>query len=224
MEYNTDRAHLKLREYGRSVQNLVKFIKAEPDKAKRTKHVETLVELMKMINPNLSKDATEYDQKIWDDVQIIADFELDVDSPYPKPDATLLDRKPKRMKPYSNEIKFRHYGRSIEKLIEKAVEMEDPKEREGAVVVIGKLMKSFYQTWNKEVIEDELVLNNIKKLSNSRLDIDINTVKELRLFDMGKPTQQLGGQRPHRPFQGGKNKKGGFKGNQNKNRFRKPNR
>jgi hypothetical protein len=222
MEYNTDRAHLKLREYGRSVQNLVKFIKAEPDKAKRTKHVETLVELMKMINPNLNKDATEYDQKIWDDVQIIADFELDVDSPYPKPDSSLLDRKPKRMKPYSNEIKFRHYGRSIEKLIEKAVDLDDPKERQGAVVVIGKLMKSFYQTWNKEVIEDEQVLANIKKLSDNKLDIDINTVKELRLFDMGKPTQQLGNQRPFRPFQGGKNKKG--KGNQNKFRHRKPNR
>lgn len=223
MQYNTDRPHLKLREYGRSVQNLVAFIKSEPDKTKRSSYMATLVELMKQINPNISKDATEYDQKIWDDIFIISEFELDVDTPYPKPETSLLDRKPKRMKPYFNEIKFRHYGRSIEKLIEKAIELEDPKEREGAVVVIGKLMKSFYLTWNKENIEDEQVLMNIRRMSDNRLDINIATVKELRLFDMGKPILQ-GGQRPFRHQ--GKNQKSGHRngpGNkQHQHRRRRP--
>ena len=201
MEYNTQRAHLKLREYGRNVQNLVAHIKAEPDRQMRNQKVGTLVELMKQVNPNLNKDTDEYDQKIWDDVFIISEFDLDVDSPFPKPEPELLNRKPDRLKYFSNEIKYKHYGRSIELLIQKAIELEDPKEKEGAVIVIGKLMKSFFQTWNKEAIEDEQVLKNIKRMSNDQLDIDLTNVKEFNLFDLGKPAYK-----PRR------NQKGGSKG------------
>ncbi|MEQ9467563.1 MAG: DUF4290 domain-containing protein [Ekhidna sp.] len=185
LEYNTQRAHLKLREYGRNVQNLVAHLKNIKDKEDRNKKAATLVELMKLINPDLGTDS-ESDQKVWDDLHIISNFELDIEGPYPKPDASVLDRKPERLKYYSNEIKFRHYGRSVELLIDQAVAMEDPKEKEGAVVAIGRLMKSFFQTWNKESIEDEQILKNIKRMSNDQLDIDIETVKELGLFDSDK--------------------------------------
>lgn len=217
MEYNTQRAQLKLREYGRNVQNLVSHIRNEADKEKRSKMAGTLVELMKQVNPNLNKDTDEYDQKIWDDVFIICDFDIDVDSPFTKPEPAILAKKPDRVQYFSNEIKYKHYGRSIELLIEKAVKLEDPKEKEGAVIVIGKLMKSFFQTWNKDAIEDELVLKNIKRMSGDQLDINIETVKELKLFDLGKPA--------HKPR---RNQKGGGKGrrpnNQNNNRRRRPNR
>jgi hypothetical protein len=187
MDYNTGRDHLKLREYGRNVQRMVAHIKTIDDKEKRNSYAATLVELMKQINPNL-KDSQEYEQKIWDDLYIISDFELDAEGPYPKPDAGILERKPDRVKYSSNNIKYRHYGRSIEILIDRAVKLEDPAEKEGAVIAIGKLMKSFYGTWNKENIEDEQVLKNIHKMSNNQLDIDIEKVKELRLFDMAKPS------------------------------------
>lgn len=215
MEYNTQRAHLKLREYGRNVQNLVEHIKAEKDKEKRNKHVATLVELMKMVNPNLNRDSDEYDQKIWDDVFLISNFDMDVDSPFTKPEPAMLEKKPDRLNYFSNEIKYKHYGRSIELLIDKAVKLEDPKEKEGAVVVIGKLMKSFFQTWNKDGIEDEQVLKNIKRMSDDQLDIDIETVKELNLFDLGKPTRK-----PRRNQKGGK----GRRPNNQNNRRRRTNR
>ncbi|WP_462251595.1 DUF4290 domain-containing protein [Ekhidna sp.] len=185
LEYNTQRAHLKLREYGRNVQNLVAHLKTIDNKEDRNKKAATLVELMKLINPDLGNDS-ETDQKVWDDLHIISNFELDIEGPFPKPDAEVLDRKPDRLKYYSNEIKYRHYGRSVELLIEQAIAMEDPKEKEGAVVAIGRLMKSFFQTWNKESIEDEQILKNIKKLSKDQLDINIETVKELGLFDSDK--------------------------------------
>ena len=185
LEYNTQRSQLKLREYGRNVQNLVAHLKTIKDKEERNSKAATLVELMKLINPDLGTDS-ESDQKVWDDLHIISNFELDIEGPYPKPDASVLDRKPERLKYYSNEIKFRHYGRSVELLIDQAVAMEDPKEKEGAVVSIGRLMKGFYQTWNKDSIEDEQILKNIKRMSNDQLDIDIETVKELGLFDSEK--------------------------------------
>ena len=186
MEYNTERSHLKLREYGRNVQNLVEHLKGIGDKEERNKKAATLVELMKSINPDLNKDSTDYDQKVWDDLYIISNFELDFEGPFEKPKPEILDKKPDRVGYGSNSIRYKHYGRSVEILIDQAVAMEDPKEKEGAVVAIGRLMKSFYQTWNKDVIEDEQVLKNIKQLSNNQLDINIETVKELGLFDSDK--------------------------------------
>lgn len=185
LEYNTQRVQLKLREYGRNVQNLVAHLKTVKDQEERNKKAATLVELMKLINPDLGND-NESDQKVWDDLHIISNFELEIEGPFPKPDASVLDRKPERLKYYSNEIKYRHYGRGVELLIDQAIAMEDPKEKEGAVVAIGRLMKGFFQTWNKESIEDEQILKNIKRMSDNKLDIDIETVKELGLFDSDK--------------------------------------
>ncbi|MFT6865303.1 MAG: hypothetical protein ACJA08_000120 [Cyclobacteriaceae bacterium] len=198
LEYNTGREHLTLREYGRNVQNLVKFIRAEEDKTKRNKYATLLVELMKAVNPEFSKDAAEYTQKVWDDLFIISKFNLDVESPFPIPESTILDRKPDIVAYQSNRIKFRHYGRNLEILIENAMKLEDPLEREGAVIAIGKLMKSFYQTWNKDTIEDETVLKNIKLLSKNELDIDMAKVKEFGLFDSEKKERTYDNNRSNR--------------------------
>ena len=226
MDYNTQRSHLKLREYGRNVQNLVEHLKVIGDKEERNKKASTLVELMKSINRDLNKDSDEHDRKVWDDLYIISNFELNFWGPFPKPNAEILNRKPERLTYSSNEIKYKHYGRSVEILIDRAIKMEDPKEKEGAVVVIGRLMKLFFQTWNQDSIEEEQVLKNIKQLSKNQLDINIETVKELELFDSDKrPSNRnyrhnKGGVR--RNSQGGKggrrNTPGGKNNNQNRRR------
>ena len=207
MDYNTERTHLNLREYGRNVQNLVEHLKTIEDKDDRNRKAAMLVELMKSINPDLNKDTTDYDQKVWDDLYIISNFEMDFEGPFEKPNEEILDKKPERLGYAANQIKFKHYGRSVEILIDQAIAMEDPKEREGAVVTIGRLMKSFYQTWNNDVIEDEQVLKNIKQLSKDQLDINIETVKELGLFDSDKKP-------PSRNFRSNNNGKGGRRNNQ----------
>ncbi len=218
MDYNTERPSLKLREYGRNVQNLVDHLKSIKDTEERNRKAATLIELMKSINPDLNKDSDEYDQKVWDDLYIISNFELDFEGPYPKPNAEILERKPDRLSYASNNIRYKHYGKGVEMLIEQAIQMEDPKEKEGAVVAIGRLMKSFFQTWNKDSIEDEQVLKNIRQLSNDQLDINIETVKELGLFDSDKKPQS----RPNRNSKSGgrRNQGGGKRRNQGKGRRR----
>ena len=215
MEYNTQRDHLLLREYGRNIQRMVSYLLTVEDKEKRNGYAAALVHLMTSINPNV-KDSPEYEQKVWDDLFIISNFELDVDGPYPKPDANILERKPDRVRYQFNKIKFRHYGRSIEILIEQAIELEDPLEKESAVITIGKLMKSFYQTWNKEMIEDEQVLKNIRNMSGQQLDIDIEKVKELKLFDMARRDKP-----PHENKRRNGSGGGGGRRDKNKNRRRR---
>lgn len=183
MEYNTERENLQLREYGRNVEKMANFIMTVEDREKRSSFAKTLVELMKQINPNV-KGSADYDQKVWDDLYIMTNFELDVESPYDKPEVTILSRKPRRMMYNSNEIKYKHFGRNVEQLIDQAIKLEDPEEKEAAVVTIGKLMKSFYQAWNNDYIEEPQVVKIIKELSQGQLDIDLEKVKEHKLFDM----------------------------------------
>ncbi|MDW3194770.1 MAG: DUF4290 domain-containing protein [Cytophagales bacterium] len=185
MEYNTGRESLTLKEYGRNIHKLVEFVKTVEDKEKRNKYAATLVELMKQINPNV-KDSNDYHQKVWDDLFIISEFNLDAEGPFPVPNSEILDRKPNRVPYKSNEIRFRHYGRNVEIMIGQAIEMENEEEKQGAIVAVGRLMKSFCLTWNKDSIEDRVILEHIKKLSGGKLDIDLAFVEEHKLFDSKK--------------------------------------
>ena len=182
MDYNTSQPPLILKEYGRNIQKLVKYLKTIEDKDKRTKYAYTLIDLMRQVSPS-SKETQETTQKLWDDLFIMADFDLDVDNPYPQPEPEVLTKKPERMQYLSNEIKYKHYGRNIELLVKEAIKKEDPQEREEAIIYIGKLMKSFYTSWNKEVIDDSVILENIKAISGGKLDINLDKVKEDNLFE-----------------------------------------
>ena len=161
---------------------LVNHLKSFDDKEKRSEAAEVLIELMKLINP-IARDSQESSQKLWDDLYIMSDFDLDIDSPYPMPEREILNKKPDRLVYQTSKIKFKHYGRNIQLLILKAMELEDPEERQGAVIHVGRLMKSFQNTWNKDNVEDVTILKNIQNMSNGELTIDIEMVKSENLFD-----------------------------------------
>ena len=184
MEYNTQREDLKLREYGRNVHRLIKYIQTVEDKDKRNVHAETMIELMKFVNPAM-KESPEYAQKLWDDLYIMADYDLDIDSPFPKPEAN-LDKPPQRVAYPKMDVRFKHYGKNIELLIEIAKQKEDPKEREEATIYIGKLMKAFYAATNREIVDDAIVIKNIRQLSGDALDLDVEKVREGNLFESSR--------------------------------------
>src|SRR5690606_19511481 len=129
------------------------------------------------------KEGPEYAQKLWDDLYIMSGFNLEVDSPYKMPEKDLLGKKPKRLDYHKHNIRYKHYGRNIELLIEKAIAIEDAEEQEAAVVYVGKLMKTYYASWNKDVIDDSVIVDNIKTMSKGQLEISVERVKENSLFD-----------------------------------------
>ena len=149
MEYNTTRSNLILREYGRNFHKLVDYIGNEKDKEKRNKMSKTLVEMMKITQPSF-KDQSEVDAKMWDDLYIMSDYDLDIDSPYPMPKRKSESERPKRLEYPKTKIRYRHYGKKIELLIEEACKLKKEDEKEAAVIHIGKIMKSFFGMWNKE--------------------------------------------------------------------------
>lgn len=193
-EYNSQLEDLSLKEYGRNVQKITKHIAKIEDEEKRTRMANTLVGLMKQINPN-SKDNQDYDQMVWDHMFMISELELEVkDAPYAKP-TTTIQGPPQKVDYSTGEIRFLHYGRNIELLIQQAITITDPEEKEAAVIAIAKMMKRFYITWNKDNVDAEVIINHIGILSKKALTLDINKVNEQNLLQLprdakGGPTNQ----------------------------------
>ena len=219
-DYNTQRPHIILKEYGRNVQKLVEYIRTIPSKEKRTEMAYTLIELIKQLTPTI-KDQPENPQRVWDDLYIIADFNLDINSPYPVPERDILFKKPEKVDYPQSQVRFKHYGKNIEKLVKEALKKEDPQEREDAIIYLGKLMKTFYGNWNKETIDDSVILKDIQAMSGGALNMTIEKVREDNLFEKlykerkkAKPQQGGGENRRHQRGGGGHRQfnKGGHKG------------
>ena len=224
-EYNTARPDIILKEYGRNVQKLVEYIRSVPDKDKRTELAATLIELIKQLTPSL-KDQPENPQRLWDDLYIIADFNLDINNPYPVPEPEVLFKKPMKVDYPQSKVRFKHYGKNIEKLVKEAMKKEDPAEREEAIIYLGKLMKTFFGAWNKETLDDSVILNDIKIMSEGKLTLNIDKVREENLFEMlyreKKELQPVQGERERDRNNGASGKHRHQKPfNKNKNRRRR---
>lgn len=227
-EYNTQRPHIILKEYGRNVQKLVEYIRSVPDKEKRTELAFTLIELMKQLTPSVKEATPENPQRMWDDLYIIADFNLDLNNPFPVPQRDILFKKPKRMAYPQSNIRFKHYGKNIERLINEAVKLENPQEKDDAIIYLGKLMKTFYGNWNKETLDDSVIVNDIKSLSKGALSVSLDKVREENLFEQlyrgekrkmnphqgergdrsdNRGDRNSGGHRSKRPFNKNKNRR-----------------
>src|ERR1017187_7451590 len=161
MKYNTARDELKIAEYGRNVQKMVAHLKTLPLKEDRTRAANTIINVMVMLNPAL-KEQSEYKHKLWDHLYYLADFDLDVDSPFPPP--APLEEIPRPTKPAysSNHIKYRYYGKNIERMLQRATEMEDGPAKSAFVNALASYMKMAHRVWNEDKVPDEVIINHIK--------------------------------------------------------------
>jgi len=171
-----------LKEYGKNIQKIVDWILTIEDRDQRTRYANTCVELMRQLNPGV-RDTDEQTTKLWDHLFIMSNFKLDVDTPHPMPDIAVLGKKPDRVPYNHNNLRYKHYGKNINLLIEQAILKEDGVEKDDAIIYIGRLMKRLYSTWNKENVDDEVIVEHLAELSKKKLLIDIAKVKAERLFD-----------------------------------------
>ena len=170
VDYNTNRKKLHLPEYGRNIQKMVDYAISLEDREKRNKIARAIIMVMGSINPYL-RDIEENRHKLWDHLAMISDYKLDIDSPYPPPQPVDLSAKPNKVPYKSSKIKYKHYGRTIELLIDKAVQMEEESERNALIEIIANQMKKLFLTWNKESVNDSMILDTMKHLSGNKLNI-----------------------------------------------------
>ena len=182
MEYNTNRTKLLMPEYGRNIQQMVEYCKSLPSKEERNEVAKTIVEFMGQRNPHL-RDEENYKHKLWDYLYILADYDLDVDAPYPFPTREELDQKPNRMDYPSFDNEYKFYGKSILQLIDRAIELEEGEEKEALIQVIANNMKKSYNVYNKEHVQDEVIFRHLKELSQDKLDLTgIETLDKSKIY------------------------------------------
>lgn len=171
MEYNTSRKHLHLPEYGRNIQKMVDHIKTVEDREERNRLAKALIQIMGSMNPHL-RDVADFTHKLWDHLAIISNFELDVDSPYPTPTKEVLNQKPERLDYHkSDDIRFKHYGRVLENMIQRAITYPEGEEKEYLIEVILNQMKKSYLAWNRESVNDDMIMDDLRFLSRNQITI-----------------------------------------------------
>ncbi len=170
MDYNSGLAHLVLPEYGRNIQRMVEFAVTVKDRAERNKVAQAIIAVMGQLNPHL-RDVTDFKHKLWDHIFIISDFKLDVDSPYPLPTRETFITKPDRISYPSGKIKYKPYGKVLENIIAKAKEYPEGEEKTYLIEVIANLLKRSYLIWNRDSVNDEVILKHLEELSNGELKL-----------------------------------------------------
>ena len=194
---------MALPEYGRNVQKMVDHIKTIENRDERNRAAKTIIQIMGNLNPHL-RDIGDFKHKIWDHLSLIADFELDIDSPYPVPEPSKFIEKPKQVPYKQGDIRFLHYGRIIELLIDAASEMDEGDEKEYLTNLIVNQMKKSYVIWNRGQVADEVIINDMKLLSRGRLKmtdgVKILEVRELIPQVKRKPMGKPHGKQQNKPY------------------------
>ena len=201
MEYNTQRKKMELPEYGRSVQNMVDHALTIEDRAERQRCANTIINIMGGMFPHL-RDVPDFKHKLWDHLAIMADFKLDIDYPFEIVKKEDLVVKPNKLEYSNGSIRYRHYGRILEGLVKKAVEVEDEEERKALVRLLAIQMKKSFANWNKDGMEEQKILDDLREYSGGTIDLQPG---DLRL---NEPMYPYNNQR--RPFNNNQRKQQGF--------------
>ena len=177
MEYNTQRKKMELPDYGRSVQNMVDHALTIEDRAERQRCANTIINIMGGMFPHL-RDVPDFKHKLWDHLAIMADFKLDIDYPFEIVKKEDLVVKPEQLAYPNAGFRYRHYGRFLEAMVKKAVEIENEEEKLQLINLLAIQMKKDLNNWNKEGIEDQKIVDDLREYSNGTIDLK---VEDLRL-------------------------------------------
>ncbi|WP_457617251.1 DUF4290 domain-containing protein [Lutibacter sp.] len=169
LEYNSERSHLIIPEYGRHMQKLVDYCVALEDVEERNKMARAIVDVMGNLQPHL-RDVPDFKHKLWDQLFIMSDFKLDVESPYEKPSKEELQSRPESLAYPKSASKYRFYGNNIQTMINVALTWEEGEAREALYLAIANHMKKCYLNWNKDTVDDAVIFKHLYELSDGKIN------------------------------------------------------
>lgn len=174
MEYNSQKPDLIIPEYGRHVQQMVDHALTIEDKEERNKVANGAIKVMGQLFPHL-RDMEDYKHKLWDHLHIMSNYELDVDSPYPKPAPEMRQEKPGRVSYPKGNTKFSHYGTIIQDVITYAATLEESEDRGKLTLDIANLMKRHFLSYSRSNVDDGFIKNQLKEMSGGILEVPEET-------------------------------------------------
>jgi hypothetical protein len=170
LEYNAERSHMLIPEYGRHLQKLIDQATIIEDRNERNKAANYIIQVMGNLNPHL-RDVPDFQHKLWDQIFIMSDFKLDVDSPYPVPTREVINLKPDRLDYPQKNPKYRFYGNNITNMIDVANSWEDGEMKSALIKVIANHMKKSFLSWNKDTVTDAVIFEHLFELSKGKINL-----------------------------------------------------
>ena len=170
LEYNSEREHLIIPEYGRHIQKMVNYATSRESKEERNKLANAIISVMGNLQPHL-RDVPDFQHKLWDQLFIMSDFKLDADSPFEKPSKELLSTRPDPLDYPQNHPKYRFYGNNIKIMIDVANTWEEGEMKEALVYTIANHMKKCFLNWNKDTVEDSVIFDHLFELSDGKINL-----------------------------------------------------
>lgn len=174
LTYNSQLKQLALPEYGRNVQQMVDHCLSIEDRDERNRCAHTIVAIMDNMFPE-NRSEVDYKRKLWDHLAIISNFELDIDYPYEIVKKDNLESRPEPIKYQLEGIKYRHYGKIIERMIERAAEYPEGEERDTLVMLLANHMKKLIFQINKEDVDDSKIFKDLYYYSQGRIRLNADT-------------------------------------------------
>lgn len=188
LPYNTGEAPLSMPEYGRGIQNLVDYCVMIPDREERTACACSIIEAMRTL---VKKNSTEKidDCKLWDHLNVMARFELDIDFPCAVKGPEEAEMHPRNIPYTTGGIHARHYGKYVEQMVKVIADMEQGEERDDMIEMIANQMKKQLYLCNPESADNGRVLHDLYRLSEGKIDLDSNTYFLRDFVEYDDPTK-----------------------------------
>ena len=149
---------------------MINYAKSRETKEERNKLARAIISVMGNLQPHL-RDVPDFQHKLWDQLFIISDFKLNVESPFPKPTKELLEERPDKLDYPENNAKYRFYGNNIKKMIDEVQNWEEGPLKEALVLSIANHMKKSFLNWNRDSVDDKVIFDHLKELSNGKLNL-----------------------------------------------------
>jgi hypothetical protein len=170
LQYNTEREHLIIPEYGRHLQKMINHAVAQESKEERNRLAKAIISIMGNMQPHL-RDVPDFQHKLWDQLFIMSDLKLDADSPFEIPTEEMLNVRPEPLKYPQNFPKYRFYGNNIKTMIDVANTWEQGEMKEALQYTIANHMKKSFLNWNKDTVEDSVIFGHLFELSDGKIDL-----------------------------------------------------
>ena len=190
LEYNSERPHLIIPEYGRHLQKLINQAVAVEDRVERNKMAKYIIQVMGNLNPHL-RDVLDFQHKLWDQLFVMSDFKLDVDSPYPILSREVLQMKPDKLEYPQAFPKYRFYGNNIKYMIDVANKWEEGDLKSALIKVIANHMKKSYLSWNKDTVKDEVIFEHLYELSDGKINLTESSEELISTNDLMRTNQRI---------------------------------